>query len=112
MSDTTNTTAAAPLPDANAPAGIIATIESYVAEVSHWAANLFAEAKAVEADVTAFDAAHPEVLAAATTLENMAPPEVRAGINTAEKIAEQIQHIAVQAEEAKATVAATASPAV
>lgn len=85
---------------------IVATIKGYLAEIYHFAATLFSIASETETEVSAFTASHPEVVAAAATLEQMAPPEVRAGINTAEAVVTAISNIS----EHTATVAKAAVP--
>lgn len=98
MSTTTTTTT-------TQPTSFISTVKGYIAEAYHFAASLFVKAEAVEADISAFDASHPDVQAAVVTLEAMAPAEVKAGINTAEVIVTALGNIAGHATTATKAVA-------
>lgn len=85
MSATTSTT----------PVGVLGEVENWVGNLWHEVKSLWLEAKAAQADVAAFDAAHPEIVAIAQSLKSVAPPAVQAaidaGLSIEGKVAEAFQ---------------------
>lgn len=78
--------------------GVIATVEGYIAALYAKAASLFSAFHQAETEVATVTAEHPEIIAAAESLEALAPPEVRAGISTAEEVLTAVNNIAAHAE--------------
>lgn len=73
------------------------TTEGFWSHLYQIAASIWHRGKTVQADVAAFDAAHPEIEAGAQSLLAMAPPEVREGISIAQELASAVQAIDTQA---------------
>lgn len=80
-----------------ATAAAVTTREGFWVKLYERAVAIWHTLVQADVDVWAVTKEHPEIIAAAETLEAMAPPSVRVGIDTAKEVADAVNGIIVHA---------------